>query len=338
MRGCLGLFVFLFLFLPIAFATLLMLSVSSWVFDRGFYAQALDNPALYEALLSEEIPITLTANTPGQPQDLDAAYYRALGLGLREVVTVDYLRTQVTSAVDQFFNVFEGQDTQIVIDLTPVKAALRGEKAEAFARVMADNLPECAGTQQRINEATALPLCVPSTIARADMAAQITQAIPGFLEVTPNQLDLINDIRAENWQGATTLKQVVNAGLIVLLVMAVGLWLVVGFAGGTNVREVLLWLGGSLFIPASLVLLLGLALGAGAVSGVVRDSVTNATYSGISGTQEFRTALADISVNTVGRVANGFITTGAIASVFAAAVFVLGLLTPVRKRKEKVAY
>ncbi len=56
---------------PLLFGSLTLLSINSWVLDRNFYVNLLDDPRLYEAMVSQDLPLYM--NTRWFPGAIDSA-------------------------------------------------------------------------------------------------------------------------------------------------------------------------------------------------------------------------------------------------------------------------
>jgi hypothetical protein len=120
-----GLLLVIFLVLPLIFTTLIMIAINSWVLDRSFYVNLLDNPDLNEALLSQDLP--LYVNNRWFPREINSDLPPVpLDKALREVMTPQYLRDQSVRVVNQAFDTLEGRRDvfDISMGFAPVKAAL----------------------------------------------------------------------------------------------------------------------------------------------------------------------------------------------------------------------
>jgi hypothetical protein len=83
LRKVIALLLVIFVVLPLIFTTLIMIAINSWVLDRNFYVTLLDDPRLYEALLSQDLPTYV--NTRWFPREINsdlpsAALDKALGI------------------------------------------------------------------------------------------------------------------------------------------------------------------------------------------------------------------------------------------------------------------
>ena len=123
-----------------------LLAANTWIFDKDFYVDSLDNEALYEVLL-QDLPDYLNTEAfdrefePGQEFEAN----RAIAMGMREVVSSDYLREETLRVIDEAFTLIDGNNDalEVAVDLRPVKSALLDEGRNDFAQAMAANLPAC---------------------------------------------------------------------------------------------------------------------------------------------------------------------------------------------------
>jgi hypothetical protein len=249
-RKVIALLLVIFVVLPLIFTTLIMISINSWVLDRNFYVNLLDDPKLYEALLSQDLPMYV--NNRWFPREINSDLPpAALDKALREVMTPQYLRDQSVRIVNEAFDTLEGrrEALDISIDIAPVKAALRGEGGSRFAQVLAAQLPACATGQEPLISGSTLIRCRASNVSVDTATQQIAAALPAFVDQIPDQISLSReqlDLRAE-WRpfnllflGSFGLSMTIG----LLLVLAGVFWLAAAFIGGVNRRERLLWLLG----------------------------------------------------------------------------------------------
>jgi hypothetical protein len=186
---------------PMAFAALTLLSINSWILDRNFYVNLLDDPNLHDPFLSEDLPQYVNSRWfPRQiNSDLPPA---ALDKALREVLTPQYLHDQSVQIVNQAFDTLEGKrDTlNISMDLAPIKTALRGDGGARFAQTLAAQIPACAAGQEPLIAGSTLLRCRAASVSTDDATQQIVMALPAFIDQMPDQINLSReplDLRAE---------------------------------------------------------------------------------------------------------------------------------------------
>ena len=194
-------FIWIGLFLPLAMSAMIMSSMRSWILDRAFYEQIVNDDRVYDVLLNAELPNQFNQQIFGEANQLPVA---ALNSALRAVITPGYLRTQSTYIVNEMFDFIQGRDGKfdISMDLAPIKAVLTGEAGLHFANNLAAALPFCETHQTSVASAGTLPRCIGHNQSISGTAAQIVHALPAVLENTPdrlvlsNTLDLQTDLRS----------------------------------------------------------------------------------------------------------------------------------------------
>ncbi len=339
MRKIIALLLTIFLVFPLIMATLSVISVSSWVLDRGFYEGLLGDERLYEVLLSEELP-----NYFGRRivvREIESLPADALSDALREVVTPAYMREQALRIVDDVFDFIEGRDftLDLYLDIAPIKAALRGEAGPRFSRTLAEGLPTCAAGQEALAPDGTIIRCIPADVSVEEAAGLISLALPVYLDEVPDRIDLNRnpiDLRrelrgAEIWTGFVGTNGL-NLAIIVLVFIAGSFWAVAALIGGEDQRERLMWLGWTLLIPAVLIFLIGLPINSDVASNWVRYGFNEARFGGFEYSAEFRQALLDVSRHALNQIANGFMAAGGVAGAIALALLAWGFSTPSEKR------
>ncbi|HLF28593.1 MAG TPA: hypothetical protein VJG32_19840 [Anaerolineae bacterium] len=338
MRKLLAVFLIVVLVFPLLLATLSVISISSWVLDRNFYEDLLDDSRLYEGLLSEDLPNYFGRRVV---REVDSVSAQALSSALREVLTPDYLRSQALRLVDDVFDFIEGRDStlELYLDIAPIKDRLRGEDGPRFARALAAALPICAAGQESLVPEGSIIRCRPSDVSVEDAAGLITAALPTFLDEFPDRIqlddgpiDLRREMRgADAWFGLAG-QSGLNLALGFLIFLAGSFWLVAALVAGEDRRERLQWLGWSLLVPAGLMFLIGLAITSELSAGWVRFGLNEARFDGFAYSAEFRQALLDISQNALDTIANGFLASGAVSAAIAVALIMWGAATPSERR------
>jgi hypothetical protein len=334
-RKVIALLLVIFVVLPLIFTTLIMIAINSWVLDRNFYVNLLDNPRLYEALLSQDLPMYV--NNRWFPREINSDLPpAALDKALREVMTPQYLRDQSVRIVNEAFDTLEGrrETLDISMNIAPVKAALRGEGGTRFAQVLAAQLPACAAGQEPLITGSTLIRCRAANVSTEEVTRQIIAALPAFVDQMPNQINLSReplDLRTE-WRPFNLLF-LGNLGLSMtigmLLVIAGVFWLTAGFIGGTNRRERLLWLGWSLLIPAALVFIMGLAINSSFTMGSIGFGLERSRYTieGMQYSAALRQAIVEVASRALAAVAGGFLIAGGVSTAMACGLLVWGAVT-----------
>jgi hypothetical protein len=335
LRKVIALLLVIFLVWPLIFTTLIMISINSWALDRNFYVNLLDSPNLYEALLSQDLPFYV--NSRWFPREINSDLPpAALDKALREVMTPQYLHDQSVQVVNQAFDTLEGRrgSFDVSLDLTPVKAALRGDGSARFAQALAEQLPACAAGQEPLITGSTLIRCRASNVSTAEAARQIVAALPAFVDRVPDQISLSRDsfdLRAQ-WRPFNLIfLGSFSFGLAIglLLMLAGAVWLAAAFIGGANWRERLLWLGGSLLVPAALVLLMGLAISSPFTTGSIRLGLDLSRYAieGVQYSAALRQAIVEVASKALSAVGSGFLWSGLASTAIAIGLSVWGIYT-----------
>lgn len=340
LRRVIALLVVIFLVFPLIFTTLIVISINSWVLDRDFYVNLLDDPRLYEALLSQDLPLYI--NNRWFPREINRDLPpAALDKALREVMTPQYLREQSVRIVNQAFDSLEGKRAalDLYMDIAPVKAELQGEGGARFARVLAEQLPACATGQEPLAAGSTLIRCRASSVSVEEATRQITLALPDFINQVPDQISLSReplDLRAD-WRpfnliflGNLDLSVAIGS----LIVLAGAVWLAAAFIGEANLRERLLWLGWTLLAPAALVLVMGIAINTPLTASSIRLGLDQSRYmiEGVPYSAALRQAIAEIASRALTAAAGGFLIAGAVSTASALGLIAWGMSTAPKQR------
>ncbi|MCC7208122.1 MAG: hypothetical protein IT323_12510 [Anaerolineae bacterium] len=336
MRKFFAFMLILFVFAPIGLCALFAASVGTWALNPDFYRNLLNDERLYQALLEEQVPTYLSQARGSSFAGLPTA---ALGAGLQAVLTPEYLRDQAQALITNIFDALEGRAQTITptVDIRPIKAALSGAGASAFASAYANNLPPCSAKSPAAGS-TPLPTCLPQGAAPAQLADQVAAALPGAVTNLPDEMVVGDTLRVDltdvgSLDGGLNLASLGLGGALALLFgVAVLVWVVIGLLGGTSPRGVLRWLSGALFVPVALLavfalLISPLVLPIGAAMQEIR--VNNAPVS-----PEFSAAIAQVLQNGLGQFSGGMLTVAALAGVVVVALYILSFIVPGRRRRD----
>lgn len=332
MRKLSALAILAVVFFPLAVAAMTMIAVRPWILDRGFYERLVSDERLYESMLTDEFASRFE---PGMFTTEERLPLDALSIALREVVTADYLRAQSLNVIDEVFDFIEGRQStfEVRLDVAPIKAALTGEGRTRFAEALADALPACTDDQQSIAPGGHLTRCIGADQSTAEAAEQIVTALPAALEDTPDQIVMAaqGNLRTTWYDAAWFLGSGIHSVLDIAIVMVVFVALMVGFVGaylgGNTLSERLRWVSASLFAPALLFVVIGLALAAPWTSSAISGAVAINSWNGIAYSEAYREAVANVIVPIVQQLGSGFLVTGFVASLFALTVLVASWIT-----------
>jgi hypothetical protein len=163
------------------------------------------------------------------------------------------------------------------------------------------------------------------------LAQLIGSRLPALLEGIPDTYLLPAEAMPEgNWRGLPLGSRILLWASVILAVIAAGFWIGAGFLASSERREVLIWLGVMLAVPAVLTLLTGLGIrlawfGSGPwftrrAPGWM-DGTTEASRRAIE-------ALAESARPILAWVGRGFLVAGGVAAGIAAGLLVWSGITP----------
>jgi hypothetical protein len=233
------------------------------------------------------------------------------------------------NVIDQVFDFVEGQDgaVEITFDISTLKTALSGEGGSRFANALAAALPPCAGGQAPVPQGSTLVRCIAPDSSVNAAAQQIVQALPAVLEDMPSRLMLNNlvNLRSEwglaDWFRVSNLRIGLDAAILIVILSAVAAGVVGAYLGGDDLRGRLLWLATSLWVPASLFVMLGLTLATPLIDGPLRDGLIAARWNGIQYSDAFREAITDLVMWLAQQTTAGVLLTGVVSALVALGLF-----------------
>lgn len=339
MRKVLALFIWLCVFFPVSLTALTLTSIRPWVLDRSFYERIVNDDRIYDAMFAETVPNQFNRQVFGQAEQLPVG---ALNAALQKVVTPDYLRSQSVSIVNEVFDFIEGRDWnfEVSMDLTPIKASLAGEGGPRFAQALAAALPPCNVGQSRVAPGGNLARCIGDNLSVAETAEQIAHALPTALENMPDRIPLSNTVdlrqnwRSVDWFLGATVRGSLDVAIWIVVVITVIVGITLAYIGGDDARGRLRWLGVSLFVPASLFVLMGISLATPFIAGPLRNELRFTQWDGIQYSEAFRQAMGDLIISITQRVGSGFLLTGIVACLIALVLIVLGWRTTSTRQRE----
>jgi hypothetical protein len=323
------------LVIPFLLAAQALVSISIFMMDRQFYIDTLDNDQVYKTLVSGTLIPDFLKNGLALPEGIDASQ---LGSVFESVLDRNYLKSQVASVVDDVFDYLQGkqEDFSPVVDLTPLKTALTGDKQDEFLLALAQALPDCEPGQIPGIGGSEFTACKPQGVTPEMLANDYLKPIlPSALAQIPNQILLV-----ENWEEMQSYRNyrsfipgmAVPASLllsgIVFILIASGLWYLDALIADDAWRTRLQWLGWTLMIPSFLIFLIGLTAASTIPVYWVNFGLDRANLSAMPffgpGLQE---ALRTIIRAAIPRVSESFLMVGGISGALALGLIFWGLMT-----------
>lgn len=334
MRKVLAVVIIVIFTFPLLMATLTTAAVSTWVLDREIYEDIAANAKMWEALLSEDLPIYVNQRVVSK---VDQVAVGALGNALRVVLTPEYLRTEAMRIVDDVFDMMEGRDyvVDIYLNLAPIKEAIAGDKRDEFANALAEFLPTCKAGEESKAPGGLLTRCIPTDKTVQQVAQEIYAVLPQYVAKYPDKLyfgDGSLDMRREMRWSETVIGLTARTGfalaIVILALMSATVWLLGAVIGGETWKSRLQWLGWSLLIPAGLVFLFGIMSTSEFTGGWVRMGLSETRFQGAEVSLAFQQTMWEAVRGLLDRMAAGFFVAGGAGAGIALGLIIWGLAMP----------
>lgn len=338
MRGCFGFFFYIIITIWVLFAFLIFTAVRSWAFDKQFYLDVVDNDALYNAFREEGLPEFLAKLDINGQQVLDptSSAFPALVEATQAILPTEYLRTTTVGLVDSLFNFFENPQTGLTlnVDLTPIKASLGGAQGDAFASTYIRALETC--TTSAPIPTDKLPTCKPAGVSDDEILAVVNDYKAGLVNSIPDTWNLAEESDI-NWGDLpdVSLVEGIQTAFTVAASVTFAIWLINAIVGGSGFKGLLMWLGGMLFLPALIVLLMGASFSGSLLDAISSDVIRDAATSNLQASAQVQESVIVVILDALKRVGSGFLTTGAIALGVSLVLYIFGAI--MRGRNQVVA-
>ncbi|MBM3138492.1 MAG: hypothetical protein FJZ98_09935 [Chloroflexi bacterium] len=321
---------------PLLLATQAIISVGSFTLDRQFYIDTLDNESVYENIITDTMV----------PRILNSGLYLPVGANTSQIQDVlesildrEYFKSQVGDFMDNLFGYVQGRQDEFtpVIDLTPLKTSLLGEKQQEFLTALATAMPVCEPGQTPGFGGAGQSACKPEGIPDELLVESYLKPIlPLAIAQIPDQLPLV-----ENWEELESYRNyrsyipgmAVPASLllsaILLAILSLSLWYLTAVIADETWRVRLQWLGWTLMIPSGLIFLIGLATLSNIPTFWANYGLDRAQFSAnpLFG-PALRETLREIIRGAVPRVSSAFLMIGGISGAIALGLIFWGLMTP----------
>jgi len=330
MRGCLGFFFYIIITIWVLFAFLIFTAIRSWAFDREFYLDVVDNDALYNAFRQEGLPDFL-ANIEIDGQrvlDPSSNAFPALVEATQAILPTDYLRTTTVGLVDNLFNFFENPSRGLVlnVDLTPIKESLGGAQGDAFARTYLGALGTCETTVTSVST-NQLPTCKPAGMSDEEILAVVSDYKSSLMNQIPDTWNLAEDADVD-WNGLPDISLVegLQTAFSVAAIATFAIWVFNAIIAGSGFKGLLMWLGGMLFLPALIILLMGASFSGSLLDAISSDIIRDTTTSNLQASAQVQESVTLVILDALKRVGSGFLTTGGIALAVSLVLYILGAI------------
>ncbi|MCJ7519350.1 MAG: hypothetical protein MUO42_06730 [Anaerolineaceae bacterium] len=339
MRKFLAFLLTLALVFPLILAAQTLVSINSFILDRNFYIQTMDNDQVYESLLSNGMLSATIEKYLTLPPDADLAKVEEI---IKSVITHDYIKDQTGIFINGLFDYLQGKTDNFtpVVNLVPVKAALAGEKQNDLLAAIAAILPVCEPGQIPGIDIGNQKACKPAGISDDVLVENYLKSIlPFALAQVPDEVPIgekWDEIRiTRNW-GPFASGMALPASLMLVSVflafMAASFWYIAALIADESWRVRLQWLGWTLMIPSSLIFLVGLAFSADIPNYWVNLSLDRANFNGLPFGSGIHEALRAVVRGSFSRVAASFIMVGGISGAIGLGLIFWGLATPRKSR------
>jgi hypothetical protein len=318
MRSFPAAFVSVLLVFPLFICALTVVGISTWALDKSFYTGILSDVRLYQIPDAGSAASRVRIDLPDKP----GVSLRVSARALKQIISPQYMRSQALSALASVFDFLEGK-TQVpdpILDLAPIKKALRGSEGQRFALALVQDMPVGGQASEFAVSPGRLPESRPPSLSVEKAAAIVAAGLPAFAGAIPNSVRLSDyagwdghEARMWGWRGFPALRGLIIADVI-LLALAAAFWVAAAFIGGVTARQRLQWLGWSLLAPAAAVFLVGLFASLTLLSSWMRGGIASARLESLGFDPGFGLAVADAARAVMGRIGTTFLAAGAIAA------------------------
>lgn len=326
---------------PLLLSTQALISVGNFALDKQFYINTVDNENVYDTIIANAMIPRILHSGLSLSSDADMTQMQAV---LESILDREYFKAQVSSFMSDLFDYLQGRQDEFtpVIDLTPLKTSLSGEKQLEFLTALAQSMPVCEPGQLPGFGGTGPTSCKPQGIPDETLVADYLQPIlPLAIAQIPDQLLLI-----ENWEELQSYRNyqsfipgmAVPAGLLLsgifLIFLSFSLWYITAVVADDTWRVRLQWLGWTLMVPSALVFLIGLATMSDIPMYWVNYGLDHANFGGMPFFGPgLREALREIIRGAVPRISTAFLMVGGISGALALGLIFWGLMTPKQNPK-----
>ena len=320
---------------PLLLASQVTVGTASWVLDRQFYIDALDNEQVYEALLSEDVLEEILRQYIPLPPEVDTQPLENI---LRDIITEEYLGEQVGNFVNGFFDYLQGsaEDFEPAVNLRPVKAALTTEKQQEFLSALMAVLPVCGPDQVPGFGGEGQTICKPQGIPD-EMVIEgfLKPALPMVLAQSPDEIQLGEEFQRwqeqQQWQRFLPGMAIPASLMLVLLFLtfvAISFWYISGLIAEDSWRGRLQWLGWTLMIPSMVTFIFGLLLQGDTWQYWLRYGLEHTYLRGLPTVFSSTTVIQTLIESMLPRITVSFLAAGGVCGSLALGLILWGMLTP----------
>jgi len=333
----------LLLVFPIILGAQATVSVITWVLDRNFYIDTLNQPEVYMTLTSGPMIDQMIHQQLRLPVDTDTSELESV---LQSILTPAFLNKQVSAFINGLFDFLQGKTEEFspAIDVTPLKTALADEKQDEFLTALLAAMPVCQPGQIPGFGGETESACKPAGIPDELIIEQaLKPALPTVLTQMPDEIPMEGEIAriGENmrWRAfipGMAVPASIILSMLVLIFIAIVIWYLTALIADASWRIRLQWLGWTLMIPSLLIFLLGLASQSGIPAYWINFGLERASLTATPFGPQLADTLKVVANSALPRVASAFQMVGAICGAIALTFIFWGIATP-RKKTEEIS-
>jgi hypothetical protein len=318
MRKLLALLITLALVFPFILSAQVLFSVNSFILDRNFYLQTLDNNQVYESLMSDSLINAMIGTYLPLPPDADLSKIKG---GLESVITHEYLKEQIDIFVNGFFDYLQGKTSSFspVVNLVPVKVTLSSEKQDELPGIDTANQNTCktAGISDEILVKDYLKPVFPMVLAQ----------IPDEVPIGTKWDELL---ASRNWgpfASGMALPAILMLISVFITFVAASFWYIASLIADGSWRVRLLWLGWTLMIPSALIFIIGLSISTDISNYWINLGLERVSFNNIPFGAGLRETLRVVVSGSLPRVASSLMMVSGISGAVSLGFIFWGLAT-----------
>jgi hypothetical protein len=334
MRKLLALLITLTLVFPFILSAQVLFGVNSFILDRNFYIQALDNNQVYESLMSDSLINTSIGTYLPLSPDADLSEIKGV---LESVITHEYLKEQIEIFVNGFFDFLQGKTSNFspVVNLVPVKVTLSSDKQDELLAAIAAIIPVCKPGQMPGIDTSNRNTCKPAGISDEILVKDYLKPVfPLVLAQVPDEVPIGKKwdeiLASRNW-GPFASGMALPASLMLISVfmalVAALFWYIAALIADGSWRVRLLWLGWTLMIPSALIFIVGLSISTDITNYWINLGLERVSFNNIPFGTGLRETLRAVVSGSLLRVASSLMMVSGISGAVSLGFIFWGLAT-----------
>lgn len=341
MRKFIAILLVIFLVFPLLLSAQAAVSVSSWALDRQFYIDVLGQEQVYSTLTTGPTIEKMINDQLNLPAEMDT---RELESIIKEILTPQYMRDQVSAFFNELFDYLQGKTDTFAptIDIVPLKTALETDQQDVFLTALVAVLPICEPGQTPGFGGEGQTACKFAGISDEQLLDKVLKpALPGIIAALPDEVPLEGIFttfqETSRWRSfipGMAVPASIILSLLILVFISVCAWYLTALIADSSWYFRLQWLGWMLLIPAVLIFLIGLADQSGIAAFWIRFGLERANLSAVPFGTSLGETLRMVTTAALPRVANSFKMVGGVCAGISITLIFWGIATPRRKPEE----